>query len=340
MGQTTFSISPFPPFRLDLTVWALRRRPENAMDRWDGTFYRRGLMIEGRPAEVSVRQTGSPKRPTLQVWIRGAHLTPRAITLTRSLLERVLGLQKNLAPFYEMAARDARVASLVDEFRGLKPPRFATLYEALVNGIAWQQLSLLVGILLLSRLTRWFGAAVANVEDSVRAFPDPTRLAIARAQSLKRLGFSNQKAHALIALSAAIRDRRLDLENLASLDNQIVLQSLMSLQGVGRWTAEYVLLRGLGRLDVFPGDDVGARNSLGRLVGRRKPMDYNGVRRVVERWQPYAGFIYIHLLLVHVKEQGWLEPEKMNRIAAQQGRASEEGVADSKGISNHPLLKS
>ena len=79
-----------------------------------------------------------------------------------------------------------------------------------------------------------------------------------------------------------------------------------SVLGSKRWTAEYVLLRGLGRLDIYPGDDVGARNNLARFLGRRKPLDYQGVRRAVAGWQPYAGFIYFHLLLARIENADWL----------------------------------
>jgi len=80
-------------------------------------------------------------------------------------------------------------------------------------------------------------------------------------------------------------------------------------RGVGRWTAEYVLLRGLRRLDVYPGDDVGARNNLQRWLNLKKPLDYQSVRRVLGKWQPYAAFIYFHLLLDRLTEAGHLSSE-------------------------------
>ena len=51
-------LRPVPPFRLDLTVWALRRRARNAIDRWDGTTYRRVVTLGRRPTELAVRQEG------------------------------------------------------------------------------------------------------------------------------------------------------------------------------------------------------------------------------------------------------------------------------------------
>jgi DNA-3-methyladenine glycosylase II len=103
--------------------------------------------------------------------------------------------------------------------------------------------------------------------------------------------------------------RRLDLDVLARQDDREVCTRLLALRGVGRWTAEYVLLRGLGRLHVFPGDDVGAQKRLARWLGRSGPLDYAGVRRVVERWQPYAGLVYFHLLLDGLSRAGALESD-------------------------------
>jgi DNA-3-methyladenine glycosylase II len=90
------------------------------------------------------------------------------------------------------------------------------------------------------------------------------------------------------------------------LDDRAALAALLRLRGVGRWTAEYALLRGLGRLHVFPGDDVGARNNLARWLGRRGPLDYAGVQSAVHRWQPFAGVVYFHLLLANLAEHGTL----------------------------------
>lgn len=157
VSRRSFSIAPVPPFRLDLTVWALRRRPENAIDRWDGDTYRRVLMVDSQPLEVAVRQSGGSEEPQLEVELTGPRLTVQQENFARLLLERMLGLNKDLKPFYSLARRDPRLQPLVDEFRGLKPPRFPTVFEAVANDIACQQLSLLVGILLLSRLAYRFG---------------------------------------------------------------------------------------------------------------------------------------------------------------------------------------
>ena len=56
MPSFCFEMEAIPPFRLDFTAWALRRRPNNTIDRWDGETYRRVLVIQGIPMEVAVSQ--------------------------------------------------------------------------------------------------------------------------------------------------------------------------------------------------------------------------------------------------------------------------------------------
>ncbi len=130
LEHLSFRIRPVPPFRLDLTAWALRRRRENIVDRWNGLAYRRVHMIEGFPIEVGVSQTGSSERSTLQVSAKGEKLSPDAKGAIVAALERMLGLRLDLKDFYAFAGVQGRLFPLVGRFRGVKPPRFPTLFEA------------------------------------------------------------------------------------------------------------------------------------------------------------------------------------------------------------------
>ena len=300
-------VRPIPPFRLDLTVWALRRRPRNQIDQWDGVTYRRVIVVTGRPTELAVRQEGSLTEPRLIVTATPSLRTPSERKLVRTALDRLLGLRIDLSDWYRMAEGHRRLRALADRFRGVKPPRFPTVFEALVNAFACQQLSLVVGLELLNRL-----AAVCDVRRGIGeraryAFPaarDVARVAPARYHAI---GFSRQKVRALLTLARGIARGEIDVERLALGDDQTALAQLRELRGVGRWTAEYVLLRGLGRLHVFPGDDVGAQKSLARWLGRPGPLDYNGVSRALDKWRPYAGMLYFHLLLDGLSKAGSLE---------------------------------
>jgi DNA-3-methyladenine glycosylase II len=300
-------IEPCGPFRLDLTAWALRRRAGNAVDRWGTAMYERVLSLDGAPVALSVTQVAGPDAPRLSTRLTGRSLDQSAEGLARSAVNRLLGLTIDLSPFAAMAAPDPLLGPLAARMRGLKPPRFPTVFEALVNGVACQQLSLAVGIQLLNRLAADRGKAMSDGPDGRRAFPDPEELASVDPDDLKRHGFSSTKARTIIEIAQAVVADRLDLEGLQRLEDGAAIERLTSLRGIGRWTAEYVLLRGLGRLHVFPGDDVGAHNKLRRLFGIDTPLDYDAVHRLVARWHPYAGVVYFHLLLDSLSEAGLVD---------------------------------
>ncbi len=299
-------VRPLPPFRLDLTAWALRRRARNLIDRWDGSTYRRALHLDGNIVEVAVRQAGSVVKPRLIVTAVPALGNAHDRRRIRQALDRLLGLNIDLSAWYRLAARDARLRPLARRFRGVKPPRFPTVFEALVNAFACQQLSLEVGLELLNRLAAVARRKIRSGEALYDAFPAPDNLAGLPEGRFRAVGFSAQKARAIRDLSREITSGAFEPALLDVHDDDAVRERLLALQGVGRWTAEYVLLRGLGRLDVFPGDDVGAQKRLALWLRRRRPLDYDGVRRVVQPWQPYAGMVYFHLLLEGLRLRGSL----------------------------------
>jgi DNA-3-methyladenine glycosylase II len=290
-------LEPLAPFRLDLTAWALRRCSHNSVDRWDARTYERVVCLDGGPLALSVTQATGRDAPRLSVMLAGRPLGQPGEVLARGALDRLLGLGIDLSPFAEMAARDPLLGPLASRMLGLKPPRFPTVFEALVNGVACQQLSLTVGIHLLNRLAADRGRTVFDDPDGPRAFPGPEDLAPLEADDLRRHGFSSTKARTIIETARAIVAGDLDLEGLEGLEDAAATELLISLRGIGRWTAEYVLLRGLGRLHVFPGDDVGAHNKLRHLFGIDTPLDYESAQELVARWRPYAGVVYFHLLL-------------------------------------------
>jgi DNA-3-methyladenine glycosylase II len=293
------------PFRLDYVVWALRRRAHNEVDRSDGDRYRRVLCLAGEPAEVTVRQHPSASTPKLIAELRG----PRgpagraAVAAARPVLERMLGLAVDLDGFYLVAAGDARLNSLALRFRGMRPPCFPTVFEAVVNAVACQQLSLDVGIHLLSRLARRFGPAVPGPVTRY-GFPAPGGLAGADPAELRTLGFSTAKARTIVSVAGQVAAGALDLEALRDADDDRAVATLLALPGIGRWSAEYVMLRGLARYHVLPGDDVGARNNLRRRFGLAEDAGYDAVASLSRRWQPYAGLVYFHLQLDALTARG------------------------------------
>lgn len=304
MALHTFTLKPSPPFRLDLTSLTLCRRPDNQIDRWDGQTYQRILVLDGEPLGVSVTQTGTTESPRLEVMLNGVGAISGVELRVKSLLSRLLGINIDLKEFYRFSESHPNLGHLVNRFRGAKPPRFPSLFETLVNAIACQQLSLTVGIRLLNHLSQAYGPALRIGEDIFHAFPRPEDLVNVEIEEFRKIGFSHRKGHYLHGLAQLIIDQQINLEEIEILKDGPATKELCQIKGVGRWTAEYFLLRGLGRTHIFPGDDVGARNNLQHWLDVPERLDYCGVRRLLTNWKEYGGLIYFQLLLKSLHEKG------------------------------------
>jgi DNA-3-methyladenine glycosylase II len=298
LSTRSFALRPEPPFRLDLTVWALRRRAQNAVDQWDRQRYRRVLVVDHAPVGLTVSQSAPAEAPQLEVVLRGARLNQGVEDAARSALTRMLGLDVDLSGFYARAAHDPALGELADRYRGVKPPRFPTVFECLLNAVACQQLSLEAGLTLLSRLA----ATAGRTTCAPYAFPEPADVVGLSRPTLQALGFSAHKSETIQELAEAAVAGELGLEAFEPLDDASVVEALVRRRGIGRWSADYVLLRGLGRLHVFPQSDVGALNGLRSFLaaaGRG-----GDPRSALTRWAPDAGLVYFHLLLRGLEQRG------------------------------------
>ncbi len=304
LRRIPFTFSPKSPFCLDFTVWTLRRRPDNIVDRWDNGTYRRLIMLDEKPVEISVNQIGSAEKPLLNVTISDNCDSSRNEVCT--FLEKTFGISIDLSEFYSFAKRNPQLRSLTERFCGVKPPRFPSIFEALVNGITCQQLTLTFGIQTLNKLALKYGAKLHLLSGTAHAFPQPADLAKLNIGDFREIGYSRNKAVALIDLSSKICGGELDLDSLEMMTNESAFERLDELRGVGKWTGEYVLLRGLGRLDVFPVDDVGGRNNLQRWLKAPEKLDAEQAKRLLSTWEPYGGLLYFHLLLQSLQQKGIL----------------------------------
>jgi 3-methyladenine DNA glycosylase/8-oxoguanine DNA glycosylase len=268
-----------PPYSLSLTVQVLRRVPTNIVDQWAGGIYSRALQIGAEEYMLRVRQLD---QTTLEV---DADRSPEAVL---PLVRRMLGVDVDLSEALRLAAAGSRLASVVQHFRGLRPPRFASLFETLAMTIPFQQVSLEAGQSFVNRLVERFGKS----RGALWLFPTPAAIANASIENLRTAGLSAAKATTLRHAASLIVAGSLSEAEIERLPSDEALRLLDDLPGIGPWTAGVILLRGFGRLDVFPHGDVGARRTLSHLLGRTSSIDDADEADLLERLGPYRGLVY------------------------------------------------
>lgn len=207
-----------------------------------------------RPWVVAVEPRGA--RWVVEAW--GAE-PPAA----RRAIRELFSLNDPLEAFYRRTRHEPVLRSAAGRFRGLRLPRDANLYESLLHAVIGQQLSVAAASAIKRRLFAALGEPLFADGIEVPCPPRPSRLVEAGPDGLRSSGLSRAKVRSLVRLAALVPGLDPD-GRLGRIALDRARGELEQLPGVGRWTAENVLLRGIGRRDVFVAGDLGVRVALER----------------------------------------------------------------------------
>lgn len=282
------------PYRLDLTAVAMRRLSTNVVDTFEDGTYRRLL---GDPAEPTLLSVSQPAPDALAVRLEGPaakRLDPAAI------VRRSLGTEVDLSPFYAGVARVPWLERIAAGARGVRPPRYPSLWETICNAVVYQQVSIHAAGAILRRTIERFAQPVET--NGVRLYPFFTPRAVldASREDLRAAGQSSNKIDSLKAVAGAIDAGELDENALEPLATPQLVEALVAHRGIGPWTAAVVALRGFGRLDVFPMKDSGVAALLRTLSGDPS----TEIEPILEALSPQQGMLYYHLLLGRLAATG------------------------------------
>ncbi len=186
----------------------------------------------------------------------------------------------------QLRAGDEALARLIDAVGPCTLTLRQDLFFALVHAIISQQISTKAKEKIVERVCALYAPA---------PFPMPHQLLATPDDELRVAGCSGAKVLYLKDLSARIVAGTLDLDRLPNLPDEDVIAALIGVKGIGRWTAEMLLIFSLGRLDVWPVDDLGVAVGVQRLLGlpeRPKPKE---LRIIGERWRPYRTLVSWYL---------------------------------------------
>jgi DNA-3-methyladenine glycosylase II len=244
---------------------------------------------------------GGPDDTQLAVAVPGTD-DGAVLAAVRREVEQLFGLAADLPGFYRMAKGDSGLREFVEPLYGLRPSLAPTPLEMLVGSICAQQVNLAFAFATRARLVRRYGTPVIRHGRAVYAFPVAPTLARARVPTLRRMQFSGRKAEYIVGVARAVVEGRIDLAGLAVCDNDEVVARLTALRGVGRWSAEWFLARGLGRGDVCPAGDLAVRKAFAAVYNRGRPLSDAAIRRRARRWGVYQN-LAVHYLLAGLRRR-------------------------------------
>jgi DNA-3-methyladenine glycosylase II len=192
-------------------------------------------------------------------------------------------------------SRTPQIYRLVKRYRGLRIVKTPNLYESLLITILGQQVSVASAQSQRRRLMKTFGDAIEFDGQQYFGVPEPERLADAGERRLREIGISRQKAHYLVEMARRTAEERVSRHSLHGVPCEQAMEKLMEIPGVGRWTAEIVVMRGLGFQDVFPAGDLGLQVAVERVFGFEHRPSEKELRDFASRWEDWRSYAAFYL---------------------------------------------
>jgi DNA-3-methyladenine glycosylase II len=202
-------------------------------------------------------------------------------------VSRILSLDVDGRGFPDVGERDEVVGDLQRRFPGLRPVLFGSAYEAAAWALLTHRISMVQGAVLRRRLSEELGDPVDFGGTVVHAFPPPERLA----DLAPMPGMFIRKVENLRALGEAAAAGELDVDLLRSMTVDEALAHLKKLPGIGPFSAELILVRGVGLVDLFPSETPRLRHVMGEFYDLGPEPPVAQLEAIASGWRPYRGWV-------------------------------------------------
>lgn len=264
------------PFASHEVMAFIGERAIPGVESWDGSTYCRSLGLPGGVAviELVAEPDHVAARLELTTW------SDLGVAVQR--IRRLLDLDGDPAAVDAALGADPALAPLVDAVPGRRAPASVDPYETAIRAVIGQQVSVAGARTVAGRIVRAVGCPLSEpVGDITHVFPRPHELAVAPDAAFSMPG---ARRDTIRRVAAAVADGHIELDT--GSDPAVAHGQLLALKGIGPWTADYVVMRGLGHPDTFLTNDLGVRHALDRLG-----LDPDQA----SRWAPWRSYAVHHL---------------------------------------------
>lgn len=252
----------------------------------------RTIRLQNQPFLIGIRYDDTRKH--LLVNLMGNPSAAQVEEAAR-LVCHMFSTDVDLTDFYRHVSDDRYLAPLIEQLKGTRMVREPDLFESFVKTIIGQQVNVTFAGTLTNRLIALAGDTVAVDGEEWPVFPTPEQVARLEYEQLQQLQFNRRKAEYIIDLARLIVSGELDLDRLWDMPDEAVIDELIRIRGVGRWTAECLLLFGLGRPNLLPAADIGLRNAVRKVYGLAAQPSEKEVREIGAAWSPWSSYATLYL---------------------------------------------
>jgi len=299
--RVVVEIEPLAPFDLSLSALVFASG-DRRVKSFQGGCFSQVVDTDGGLVLVKLFSEGVVSAPKLrlELYAKG-DVSEGCVRQVQGVVGRIFSLDMSLKLFYDFVRGDGIMSQIVQRLFGFKFPVTPTVFEAFVDAVVEQQISIKVARSIEDRLAVMFGDSIVVDGKGFFVFPTARALVEAGVERILQVGLSRRKAEYIFDVAQLIVEGGLDLEGLERQSSEEAVLVLDKLRGVGVWTAELTLLRGMGRFDVFPADDFGLRRVISRYYCGGRVIDALEARRIAEGWGCWKGLAAFYLIIAEAQ---------------------------------------
>lgn len=265
------------------------RDRESISEKLDGTTATKALVLNGAPVILTMNFAADEIRCSVAAGAK--RVSPEQMAAAHKAAMRLSGLVTDPAGIIKEASKAPLVRRLIQGRRELRIPQTATVFEAIAWAIVGQQVNLPFAFQLRRTMIELAGTKCGNLY----AHPDAAAVAKLDYAQLTSRKFSRSKAEYLIDTARLTASGALEPESWPRQSATRVAKELMSVRGIGKWSANYVMMRGCGFADCVPLGDTGVSSGLREFLQLEKRPDISEVDRLMEQFAPYRSLATFHL---------------------------------------------
>ena len=256
----------------------------------------KAISIDGQTIVFQLISSGTAERPQLEYTLFSAE--PISEETQNAVVERMtffLSLKDDLQPFYRIGREDADFAPIIELLYGYHQVKFLTPFENACWAMLTQRNPMKIAQKTKQVLIEKYGNHLEVHENVYWAFPEPIQIAVADYDEILNVIRNDRRAEYLIATARAFSE--VDNEFLKSAPDEEVEAWLRNIKGIGEWSATFIMIRGLGRMEYIPVTETRMLDAASKVYDHGKNLSSEDLKRLAERYGLWQGY-WAHYLRV------------------------------------------
>ncbi len=256
----------------------------------------KAISIDGQTVVFQLTSIGTTEKPRLEYTLFSAEAITEA--MENAVAERItffLSLKDDLQPFYRIGREDAEFAPIIEHLYGYHQVKFLTPFENACWAVLTQRNPMKIAQKTKQALIERYGSRLEVNETVYWAFPEPMQIAVVDEGELLKLIRNERRTEYLMAAARAFSE--VDEEFLKTAPDEEVEAWLRNIKGIGEWSATFIMVRGLGRMEHVPLTEKRLIDAASKVYGYGEELSREDLKRLADRHGPWQGY-WAHYLRV------------------------------------------